>query len=104
MKNMKMNSDGAKHEAYPMGDDEGPKYPYGLKICLNEECIAKLEMASMPDVGTTLNLSAVVEVCEVGQYQKENGEKERRLDLQITDMELMAAKEEKTAEQTLYGG
>lgn len=80
----------------PEGGDS-PAYPYGLRVCLNEESLKKLGVSSLPSVGTTMRLEAVVEVCSASENQTAKGS-ERNLDLQITDMQLST-----DAAQTLFG-
>lgn len=87
----------------PMDGSEGPKYPWGLKVCLDTESIAKLGLSQLPDVGTKMKLMATVEVCEVGAYQKQDGKEEKRLELQITEMGLGSGEEEVSAADKIYG-
>lgn len=71
----------------PAGDQ--PAYPYGLRIDLNDESLAKLGITTLPAVGTTMKLLAVVEVSSASQYESEHG-KDRNICLQITEMALDA--------------
>lgn len=89
MVNMQMSAEEAKEygtcEAKP-GD--GPKYPYGLCLYLDDETMKKLGL-EMPAVGAQMELRAVVVVTSVGMDQQQDGDKEQRASLQITDMELV---------------
>jgi len=88
MISMKLTPAEAKQEAgIAPADTDQPAYPYGLSICLDDEALAKLGIASLPDVGTPFTLTARVEVCSTSQYQNQDGA-DRNLSLQITDMEL----------------
>lgn len=73
---------------------EGPveEYPYGLCICLTEEEIAKLNLA-MPSVGQAMELEAKVVVRSTSQNNSDSGVN-RRIELQITDLELKTASSE----------
>lgn len=82
------------------GESDGPAYPYGLCIYLDDETIAKLGLTALPDVGTKFALNAIVEVTSNSQRQNQDG-KTVSMDLQITDMGLETATE-KTPEQKLY--
>lgn len=83
---------------------EQDKYPYGLKLHLNKEALAKLGVDKLPEVGTTMKITGLVTVTETSlkEYRDETSSKD--MELQVTDMELGAATEEKrnTAEE-LYG-
>lgn len=84
-----------------------PEYPYGLRISLCEEDLAKLGITALPAVGQKLALNATAAVVSVSTYQaddaSDNGRDEQRVELQITDMALAPASERSVA-QMLYGG
>lgn len=81
-------------------EDKGPKYPYGLTIYLCDETLAKLNLGTLPDVGTKFTLMAIVEVTSNSQRQTQDG-KDVSMDLQITDMALSSGPD-KTPAQSLY--
>lgn len=91
---------GAPTSSMLSDDDDLPKYPWGLSLCLDDETIGKLNLGELPDVGTTFTLMAVVEVTSNSQRQNQDG-KSVSMDLQITSMALSPAPD-KTAEQGLY--
>lgn len=100
--NMKLTPEEAKEESgccSPSSDGD-PAYPYGLSVNLCDEVLQKLGITTLPTVGTTLMLTARVEVTNTSQYENQDG-KEININLQITDMELSAAVE-KTREQKMY--
>lgn len=70
---------------------DGPAYPWGLCIHLDTETLKKLGYAEPPAVDSELTLSAKVMVTSVGMNQQQDGDKESRAELQITDMELADA-------------
>jgi hypothetical protein len=81
-----------------------PKYPYGLSICLDDETLAKLGITELPKVGTVMQLTALVEVCSVSQYENQDGA-DNSLSLQITDMELANGNSEpQPIANRIYGG
>lgn len=84
-------------------DDDLPKYPYGLTICLCDDDLAKLGITELPKVGSVMQLTALVEVCSVSQYENQDGA-DNSLSLQITDMELAASNSEpKPLANRIYG-
>ena len=80
-------------------DDGGPKYPYGLSLCLDDETLAKLGITTLPEVGAVMQLVARVEVCSVSQYENQK-DSDKSVNLQITDMALDTGKSMATK---LYG-
>jgi hypothetical protein len=84
MKNM-------QEEAKQMSADpvmkEGPRYPYGLQIHLDEGSLKKLGIKELPKVGDVMTIKAKVSVCDVNKHESIYGSN-RNLGLQITDMEL----------------
>lgn len=66
-----------------------PEYPYGLRISLDKDSLAKLGITELPEVGATMVLQARVEVVSVSQYDSSEG-KSQDMSLQITDMSLDA--------------
>ncbi|KAG2171874.1 hypothetical protein INT44_002519 [Umbelopsis vinacea] len=88
---------------YPDSAEDQPAYPYGLSICLDDETLAKLGITELPKVGTVMQLTALVEVCSVSQYENQDGA-DNSLSLQITDMELAAGNgAEKPIANRIYG-
>jgi hypothetical protein len=64
----------------------GPDYPYGLRITLAPEILRKLDLPKLPEVGQMMGLHAVVEVVAVSADRAQNGGRDLRVELQITDM------------------
>jgi hypothetical protein len=81
--------------------DDRPEYPYGLQIGLDDESLGKLVLTELPAVDAVIDLTAraVVQAVRVEKYQ--NGKTERRVDLQITDLDLTPCEGSSTA-QRLY--
>jgi hypothetical protein len=104
MISMKLSAAEAKAETMLGGpDDDAPQYPYGLTVSLCDETLAKLGITDLPPVGTVMQLTALVEVCSVSQYENQDGT-EKSMSLQITDMELASGNSEmKPIANRIYG-
>ena len=90
MVNMKLS----RKEATSLVDPEpgdAPAYPYGLCLYLDTETLQKLGYSEPPAVGSELVIRAKVTVSSVGMNQQQDGDKEQRAELQITDMEVEGA-------------
>lgn len=88
MISMKLTPAEAKSETMiGEAEEDQPKYPYGLTLCLDDDVLAKLGITDLPDVGAVLYLDAKVTVCSKSQYENQDGA-DSSLSLQITDMEL----------------
>lgn len=72
-----------------------PKYPYGLRITLEDAVLKKLGLSKLPEVGQTMGLHAMVKVVSVSDDNGPAGSSELSVSLQITDMAL----EEKSEDQ-----
>jgi len=82
---------------------ESPRYPYGLRISLDNDSLEKLGMEGMPEVGSKSLLYAEVEVTHVSQDEMAGEKPRKSLGLQITRMTLMSNNPGKTPEEALYG-
>lgn len=82
MKSLEITDSDAK-DKYSEGviRHDRPKYPYGTKIYIGKEMMAKLEMSELPSVGATFMILASAKVVEASE---ENDEK--KFELQLTDM------------------
>lgn len=69
-----------------MPKSEGPDYPYGLRIHLNQEDLQKIGMNDMPEAGNEVHLHAKARVSSVSSDQRDGGKEERRMELQITHL------------------
>lgn len=106
MKSMKIQS-ASKPEPgiVPISDmerDNGPKYPYGLEICLSEDSLKALGISELPKVGAKMLIAGIVEVSSVSQFEEQGGKKDRSMRLQITDLELAEDKPKKPSKEILY--
>lgn len=101
LKSMKLSAVEVKEMMEPTAMEE-PRYPWGLRITLDNEALQKLDLLAMPAVGESLMLHARVHVCRVSKSEVEGEEKRRDLELQITDLALEADHEESNHAQRLY--
>lgn len=99
MKNMKMSSKETKKMMEPSIAENNPRYPFGLKLNLDNEILEKLGMKTMPELGKTMMLMAKVAVTDMNENKSE-GSSYRSLGLQITDMSIEDEKE--SLEKRLY--
>lgn len=89
MVSMQLTEDEAKEYAsIETKPGDGPRYPYGLCLYLNDDTLKKLGMEGLPAVGATFTLTAKVVCTSVGMSQQVDGDAENRADMQITDMDL----------------
>jgi len=89
--------------ASPSAND-GPRYPWGLQLRLDNESIEKLGLAGLPDTGATLMVHARAIVTETSERDSQDGGKRRTLEIQITDLAIEAEPNEGERAKTLYGG
>lgn len=106
MVNMKMSREEAKEYTLGAEVDDSPKYPYGLRLDLNDDSLEKLGITALPKVGTEMTITAKVVVTSVSAYDSQGGEPEQNVCLQITDMEIGNSQAERnnSAANALYGG
>ena len=104
--NMKLTVEEAKSESMICASPDLPKYPYGLSIRLCDEVLKKLSITELPEVGSAMQLMAVVEVTHSRQSESQLG-KDRELTMQITDMALSgkteASRDTDSMAKSLYG-
>ncbi len=98
MKNMAMSAEEREQNCAPSslsgGGDEGPRYPYGLCICLEEESLQKLGIKNLPGVGESMMITAKVMINSTSENESQHSGIRRSLSLQITDLELGKQKKE----------
>lgn len=81
-------------QSYPAPVGMASKYPYGLCISLGEDELEKLGIMtedgklSLPDVGDIVSLAAAAKVTSVTSREREDGECDCRVELQITHLGL----------------
>jgi|GEM_PF-1081389 len=82
-------------------DPHPPKYPYGLCIELNDESLAKLGIDALPAAGAVVMLTTRASVAGTGETDTQDGHTEKRMSLQITDMQVQF-EGDRTPAQRLY--
>lgn len=80
---------------------EGDKYPYGLRMDLNSDVMEKLDIDGLPATGSEVTICAKAKVVSTSVNDR-NGKKEKRMELQITSMEVEF--EEESAEDAIFKG
>lgn len=103
MIDMTLTAEESKQEdcCVPASGGDGPKYPYGLSLSLDNISLTKLGIG-LPEIGASLTLSAKVTVTNVSTHQEQDGDMERSCSMQITDMQLDGAGP--SAAAVIYGG
>lgn len=97
LKDMSLTPEEAKAQ-YGMGavaaggdaDDDAPKYPWGLDICMSDETLSKLGIGLMP-VGTEIMIMAKATVVGTSSRQTQSGGAHQDMDVQITAMDIQPA-------------
>ena len=74
---------------------ESPEYPYGLRINLDNDTLAKLGIGELPAIDAEFKVVALACVVSVSQNDSQGSEEPyRSVELQIEMMEIKPAKEE----------
>lgn len=110
LKDMALTAAEAKDSDYgccaPDGDDsKGPKYPYGLEICLRDESLKKLGMGLMP-VGTVVMITARAVVTGTSSRDRQGSDPSQDMDVQIEALDLTPVQADRMAQSAsrLYPG
>ena len=83
MRSMELSKKEGK-EASPMAvKNEAPRYPYGLRISLENETLNKLGLDDLPKVGSYVKIRAEACVVSVSSNEDEGGKPRRSLAVQI---------------------
>ena len=71
----------------PTSEYDGPKYPWGLSISLDEDALEKLEVDfESIEVGETYHLFVLAKVTAKSNSERESGEPRKCVEMQITHM------------------
>lgn len=100
---MKLTPKERKEMTDPKPSD-GPIYPWGLQVRLDNDALEALKFSKLPVVGKSMLLVAKVDVTGAAELSRAEDGKQatsRSLELQITDMQLTPEGKDVTA--TLYG-
>ena len=84
---MQMSDQERKEAAQgPVEAHEEAKYPYGLKLHLEEDELGKLGMKELPKTGTRFVVHGIAKVSGAHEQEQDGGGKKRHLELQVTHM------------------
>lgn len=104
MTNMKMSAKEAKGMGGPTeAVANQPKYPYGLRISLNDETLKKMGITNLPKAGEKMKIYAAVDVAGSSANDTMDGGKSLSMELQITDLALIGEVEKESPEKKIYG-
>lgn len=76
---------------------DAAKYPYGLRISLENADLKKLDMASLPDVGEEMIVVGVGRVVSANEHKRQKGV-DRNVQIQLEKIEVGPLKEETAAD------
>lgn len=81
----------SKEEQKPMdipccADGEQPDYPWGTRLSLGDEELAKLGLTELPAAGTPVAISAMGMIVSTSEDTVDGGKPNRRCEIQITDL------------------
>jgi hypothetical protein len=80
-----------------------PKYPEELCLTLESDDLEKLNITTMPPIGTVMEIRARVYVKAIESSQTQGGV-EKEIELQVTDMAIEPIARRDAAATMLYGG
>lgn len=100
MKNMKVDNP-ASDQAQPTMMSDPSDYPYGLCLRVDEDSIDTLGLTDLPEVGTEIMIQAKA-VVRATAISDQEGDQNRSMELQITDLGLEIGKK-KDIQEVLYG-
>ncbi len=76
-----------KSESMVIGSSDQERYPYGLRLDLNDDTLKKLGITKLPAVGTVLMFEAKAKVVGSRQSATESSDN-RSIELQITHLDM----------------
>lgn len=94
MKLIDMKNTVAAKTSTLMAPEMSDEYPYGLRLMLDNDTLAKLGMIELPAIDSEFKLMALCCVVAVSQSERADGEPYRSVELQIEEMALAVAEEE----------
>lgn len=81
---------------------EHDKYPYGIRLHLDDECVKKLGIKDLPKVGDKMMIQAVAYVCDASEHMVEGKGTRKSIGLQICEMGVSESKQKKEAADEMY--
>lgn len=92
---MKLSKAQAKEEVATLYEPTPPEYPYGTRLCLDDDTLKKLGISDPPKVGAYVMIMAKAEVVSRSEYESKHDGKatdSKSCDLQITEMSIEEGK------------
>lgn len=84
---MKLSKKEAKAEFSPEKANDGPRFPHGLTIHLDDDSMKKLGFDSLPDVGEEFTVVGVGPVESANENKRQNGI-DRSMSIQLQKIEI----------------
>jgi hypothetical protein len=104
MVDMKLSKNEARETVGGIAKEaDTPKYPYGLRLSLDNEELKKLGIKELPKAGEKMIIYAAVDVASSSSQDRMDGGKSLRMELQITDLALMGKGEKESPDKKIYG-
>lgn len=72
-----------------------PDFPYGLRICLTEKELKKLDLEPPTAIGDVIDIRAFAVVTSISSNKNEDGSECQRVELQIEKMAVESEMQEK---------
>jgi hypothetical protein len=88
MVSMELDDEDVIDAIMPMPMPEKPRYPCGLKICLDQRQLAKLGLEPDCEIGDVIDMRAFARVTSVSMNETEHSGQECRIELQIEELAL----------------
>lgn len=86
MTSMEYDDEDSLDAMMPIPMPDKPKFPYGLRICLTEKELEKLDLEADCGVGDIIDLRAFARVTSVSSNELEGGKCCCRVELQIEEL------------------
>lgn len=98
MVDMELDDEEIQDTVVPYVKDKpvGPKYPWGLRICLTDKELKKLGLEGLPEIGDVIDLRAFACVTSVSANKNEDGSECCRVELQIERLAVESEADEET--------
>lgn len=81
---------------------DSDKYPYGIRLHLDDEYVKKLGIKELPKVGEKMVIHAVAYVCDAAEHMVEGKGTRKSIGLQICEMGVEPHSEKKSASEAMY--
>lgn len=99
MTSMAFKEEDTKSLPFPIALNEKPDYPYGLRICLTEKELSKLDLdPSSAEVGGIVHMHAIARITHVSHTDSPMGY-DCRIEVQIEDLCVESEDEENSEEE-----